>query len=59
MSGKFSKEMKEYFRKLGAKGGKKASSALSKAQRKERARLAGIASGKARREKVPKNKRLT
>jgi hypothetical protein len=51
MTDKLSPEAKEYFRKAGAKGGKKSSSRLTKAERRERAKRAGLASGKARRQK--------
>jgi hypothetical protein len=52
MPTELSKEMREYFRKLGSKGGKVHSSNLSAAERKERARQAGIASGKVRKKKA-------
>jgi hypothetical protein len=51
MSDGLSKDAKEYFRKAGARGGRMGQAKLSAAERKERARLAGIASGKARRKK--------
>jgi len=45
-------EVKEQFKSYGKKGGKKSASALTAAERKERARLAGVASGKARKKKT-------
>ncbi len=42
---------RDYFVRKGREGGKKGSKKLTPAERKERARQAGIASGKARRNK--------
>jgi len=44
--------LKRAMRLMGSKGGKRAAASMSAAQRKERAKLAGIASGKARAKKA-------
>ncbi len=41
-------ELMEFFRQTGSQGGKSAAKHMTAKQRRERARLAGIASGKAR-----------
>jgi hypothetical protein len=51
---KLTKAERDALSAIGKRGGKSGSRKLSKAQRKERARLAGIASGKARRKKAGK-----
>jgi hypothetical protein len=47
-------EAKKQFAKYGKAGGRKAAANLTDAERKERARQAGIASGKARKKKSNK-----
>lgn len=48
---KLTKQMKAFFQEIGAEGGKAAASKMTPEQRKERARNAGKAKGKARSKK--------
>ena len=52
----YPKEAIEYFREQGRNGGKTAARRMTKAQRSERARVAGLASGKARQKKAKTQK---
>jgi hypothetical protein len=51
---KLTKAERDALRKIGSRGGKSVSSKLTQAERKAKARAAGIASGKARRKKAGK-----
>jgi len=42
-----SEELSRYFKRIGARGGKQAAASLTKKQRVERARTAGVAAAKA------------